>query len=237
MIPLRSHASFDEYRENVWERFSLTEDSFPLEDKIILPDEEYFLGALHTINTRLAFQKLANDSLISFSMFTAFFLKSTLLFDASFFESMKLKKAKLLLMQADLYLVQGGIEFSLLPNHQTCHDLLDKTLSSIALTHNLFDRPTLNQRYSSIFFCAMVAPYLLTKTKDYSTIAFSEFSQCLSHLLCLEHHPYLSDYSPESADQINAAKYQLQEVFNKFPHELSMLGIDEIIPDLKERAE
>jgi hypothetical protein len=228
-----SHGSFSEWKEQTWECFFLLEKSFPLSKRFELND--FFPiteKILRLIFSTSSVASLPYDQLIQYALFVMFLLKSTLYFDRSFSADMQQKDSKLILMHADLYLVQGGIEFSKIHEHKQCQILLDETLNFIATNYQVtYNRKnlsstlisTLSNRYGALVYCAIAGLFLVSGKSVFPEKLLYSFSRSYGLLLCLEHHELLSLSQRNSPTLLNYS-LKVLSILNDNSVELSFLG-------------
>lgn len=227
-----SHLSLPEWKEDVWECFLFIEKKFPLFPSFEFPDScligEKLLDLIYYTPT---VGSLASDQLKQFALFMIFLLKSTLLFDRSFSLDMKHKESKLILMHADLYLIQGGIEFNKLHQHQKCQLLLEETLNFLS-THYLssFDQvqktlslqEILSQRYGALVYCAIVGILLLSDNTTIPKKALFSFSRAYGLYLCIKNHKLLHS-THQDPTLLNKQSQKLLSLLSKNAKELAFL--------------
>lgn len=228
-----SHGSFSEWKEQTWECFFLIENSFPLSQRFELNDffplTEKLLDLIYCSSSVAS---LSYNQLTQYALFVMFLLKSTLYFDRSFSADMQQKDSKLILMHADLYLVQGGIEFSKIHEHRRCQKLLDETLNYIATNYQvMYNRKTLSSkikvtlsnRYGALVYCAIAGLFLVSGISSFPEKLFYSFSRAYGLLLCLEHHELLS-LSQEGSTQLITHSHKVLSILQDNPLELSFLS-------------
>jgi hypothetical protein len=228
-----SHVSLSEWKEEAWECFFHIEKSFPLSQGFELSGSVLFSNKLLELIYYSSFTaSIDHDQLRQFSLFILFLLKSTLFFDRSFSLDMKDKESKLILMHADLYLVQGGIEFSRLDQHQRCQSLLEETLNRLAIHHQVMNSnknlstgilETLSQRYGALVYCSIVGIFLISGKSDFPKELLYSLSKIYGLLLCLEYHELVSLSQKDSPLQMKYSK-QLVSIINSNPKELAFLN-------------
>jgi hypothetical protein len=232
MLFQHSHTSFSEWKKEVWECFILIENSFPLSERFELNDAEPFIESLLQLMYHASSQiEISHNQIKQFALFVMFLLKSTLFFDRSFVGDMHQKHFKLIMMHADLYLVQGGIEFSKMHQHHRCQTLLEETLKSIA-THYQTDynrkqlppiaETNIAHRYGAMVFCAMVGLLLLSGSTHFPRELIFTFSKEYGLLLCLKYHSILS-LLPDHRSQIQLHCDKILALLTNHPQELGFL--------------
>lgn len=187
----------------------LEKKSFPTSiDIIVLSGEEAYLKELYRLiylASRLS--NIPDDVRISLSNFLSFLLKSTLFFDFAFIEGLKGKTSKFSLMYGDLYLAQGGIEFTKIKNFLLLKDELKKTLEKIAISQKLdssIDLPNFNEykqivrlRFGSIFRLAIKSPLVLSNINRVPRILTIDYPDNVALLLMLKNNEYLKSLLSE----------------------------------------
>lgn len=233
MLFKHSHTSFSEWKKEVWECFILIEQSFPLSERFELNDAEPFIESLlQLIYNTSSLVEVRHDQIKQFALFVMFLLKSTLYFDRSFIGDMHQKHSKLIMMHADLYLVQGGVEFSKMHEHRRCQELLEETLKNIA-THYQTDynrkklsstaETHISHRYGAMVFCAVVGLFLLSGATHFPRELIYTFSIKYGLLLCLNYHSNLSLLS-EHRSQIQSHCDKILALMSNHPQELGFLS-------------
>jgi hypothetical protein len=202
MIKNSSDISFEKWKRDVSELFSISESKLISETEQILDDYSLYNEHISIIiyeckiNLGLDF----DTSSIIYNIIL-YLLKSTLYFDYSIFEDIKTKKSKKALIYGDLYLLQSGIEFSNLINHKNILNLLRDTLYSISISQNYesrlkslnapFLKKIIKLRYGSIFRLGVSISFSI-KDASYKKRATNNYLNYDALYVTLENNKYLT---------------------------------------------
>lgn len=236
MNGLNSQVLFQRWKENAWEFFISIENSFKIKYPFHFPQEKPYIDVLfHLVYYGSHATSLESDQVLQFAVFIALLMKSTLLFDEAFFLPMHQKEAKMALMQGDLYLVQGGIEFSKLQNYQYCQKLLDQTLKNISSHYEIMQRSSVTsetiikniaKRYGSIFYCSISGLLLLNQLNSFNQKMYKSLSEFLAINITLKHHSPFSFST--SSSYLSQTHQQLCDWNKKYAQASCALRLTEI---------
>jgi hypothetical protein len=187
----------------------LEKKSFPASiDIIALSGEEAYLKELYRLiylTSRLS--NISDDVRISLSNFLSFLLKSTLFFDFAFIKNLREKTSKFSLMYGDLYLAQGGIEFTKIKNFLLLKDELKKTLEKIALSQKLDSsiylpnfadyKQIVRLRFGSIFRLAIKSPLVFSNIDRVPRMLTIDYPDNVALLVTLKNNEYLKSLLSE----------------------------------------
>ncbi len=227
---------FQSWKKKSWEFFLSSQQSLKINNPFHFSEEEVYLNNLfHFIFYTSKQTMLEQEQILQYALFISMLLRSTLLFDEAFFIPNLQKKSKIALMQADLFLVQGGIAFSKLKNYKNCNTLLDQTLKTISenyVSSSPSNDLTCNskliaKRYGSIFYCSIAGIFLLDGIQQFNKNAYTALADMLGLWVTLCHHSRIKlDGSSKNINLLPSIQLQWMQWKMKFKKESEILRLN-----------
>lgn len=231
-------ASYSEWAKEASIAFRSTEEEITSKDVISLKGEDAYLKELwKLIYLSSKFSNVPKDDSLGVALFISFLLKSTLFFDFTFSKGLTTTNAKLVLIYGDLYLAQGGIEFSNIKGFEKGKKELRKTLKNIALSQKLESiankgnnvlnfnnyKKLIKLRYASIFRLSLIIPFLIGEVEFIPKRAINYYSTNIALLISLTNNKFIK--SPLDSKEKNKKISKIKDKSLKY---LGGIFLDEL---------